>query len=236
MPSDLPKKTVKKTVKKILPAASEPASALTPELSPSHHGLAAITIILIFLAIGCLAAAMLMSQKIKTLSYYGQTVAAQLTASEKKNADLSDNIMTIKTLQELAKKVAAPITVSGDIVWSTYASSNISLQYPSDYTAVKATADFPALTIKSDKGRIEIFRMKDFPRGVRYPAIGATAMGMGGYDAELDANNPKDVLATNIDYTNSSVFPYNIWVYYSDADTQTKAVLDEIVASIKVVK
>lgn len=228
MPSEPLKNTVKKTVKKTLPAA--PALA-APGLSPSHHGLAAITIILIFLAIGCLAAAMLMSQKIKTLSYYGQTVAASLAASQKKNAELSDDIMNIRTLQELAKMAAAPKTVPADIVWATYASPNISLQYPSDYTVVKATAAFPALTIKSPKGRIEIFRMKDFPGGDR----------PWGFEEEItreDFDNyvPHEFKTAAPDPANPKILPYNVWIYYNEGDEATKAVLDQTAASIKVVK
>jgi len=233
MPSAPSKKPVKGTAKKVQPVAAPVLPSAPPVRHRSHHGLLAIAIILVFLTVGCLAAALLMGEKTITITDYAQNLAARLNDSQKQNADLSDEVMNLKTLQELAKKVMAPPAVPADIVWDTYASPNLTLQYPDGYTVVKATAAFPALTIKSDKGSIEIFRMKDFPQGVRYPACGGSAMSMS--DAEIDVNCPKDILTTNIDYTNSSVFPYNVWVYHGN-DTQTKAVLDEIVASIKVIK
>jgi hypothetical protein len=234
MPSTPLKKTVKRTVKKVQPVAAPVLPSAAPVTHRSHHGLIAIAVILIFLTIGCLAAALLMGEKTKAVTDYAQALADRLTEAQRQNADLSGEVTDLKTLQALSKKAIAPAQVPIDIVWDTYSSPNLSLQYPDGYTVVKATNAFPALTIKSDKGRIEIFRMKDFPSGVRDAGCGASATGMS--DVEIDSNCPKDMLTTGVDYTNSNVFPYNLWLYYGNADTQTKAVLDEIVASIKVAK
>ncbi len=230
MPSTLPKKYVRKTAK---PAAVEPAGAVLPAAERSHHGLAAVTIILLFLTVGCLAAATLISTKMKTVQIYAQTLAAQLGEAQQRNSDLTDQLTTIKTLQDLAKRVALPTSTPApaNVAWDTYASPNISLQYPDGYTVTKATSAFPALTIKSQQGRIEIFRMKDFPGGDRpfgFEDANVT-------QADLDNYIPKE-FKTAPNPADPKVAPYNVWVYYGTGDTATKALLDQAAATIKVVK
>jgi hypothetical protein len=227
MPGDLAKKPVRRAVKKI-----QPATVPAPAADPSRHGLATVTLILLFLTIGCLAAATLMTEKTRAVMDYAQGIAAQLNDSQKQNADLVEQITNLRTLQALAKKVMAPPGVPADIVWDTYASKNLSLQYPDGYTVVKATAAFPVLTIKSDKGRIEIFRMKDFPGGDRPFGFDDATVSQ----ADLDNYVPKEFESAAPNPANPKIDPYNVWVYYGTGDDATKAILDQAVDTINMVK
>ncbi len=228
MPRSLPKRSAKKKIA----APVAPAGRIL-EMKPSrmgwHHGLALGTVILIVVAIGAIAAAVLEYRNLAPAVKYAQNASNRIDELSKQNSDLSQQLTDLRTVNQLAAK-----SPPADIVLDTYTSPNLSLQYPDGYTVVKATASFPALTIKSDKGRLEIFRMKDFPGGIRPAGCGATAMGMS--DEDIDKYCPKDMLTTGIDDTNSKVFPYNVWLYYNYADQQTKAIFDQIVASIKVIK
>jgi|GEM_PF-4165911 len=226
MPNVLPKKPTKRAVKQIqLP---------TPVLQKnhSHHGLATIAIILLFLTVGCLAAATLMSEKTSAVMTYAQNLAVRLAESQKQNADLVDQLTNFKTLQALAKKVMAPPAVPADMVWDAYASPNLTLQYPDGYAVVKATNAFPALTIKSDKGRIEIFRAKDFPGGDRVFGLKDPIV----TQDEIDNNIPKEFKTASLAPENSKVQPYSVWIYYGTGDETTKAILDQAVGTIKVAK
>ena len=208
------------------------AEAVLPAKNRSHHGLAAITVILVFLTAGCLAAVTLVSEKMKTVEVYAQDVAAQLGESQQRNSDLTDQLTTIKTLQALAKRAAMPAAAPPvDVVWATYSSSNITVQYPAGYIAVKATSAFPVLTLKGGNGRIEIFRMKDFPNGERPFGIKSADV----TQADIDNYIPKELRsATN--QADPKVVPYSVWVYYGSGDDAAKAVLDQAVASLKVTK
>jgi len=230
MPSTLPKKYLKKPTKQAAASVDPPVAALSVK-EPAHHGLVAVTMILIFLTVGCLAAATLISAKMKTVQAYAQTLAAQLGDAQQRNSDLTDQLTTIKTLQALAKKVALPASVPSNTVWDTYASPNISLQYPDGYSVVKATAAFPVLAIKSDRGMIEIFRMKDFPGGDRPFGFADANV----TQAELDNYIPKEFKSAP-NPADPKIVPYSVWVYYTAGDEAAKAVLDQAVASIKVVK
>ena len=239
MPSSLPKKSAKRAVKKTMsdvPAvgSKEAARILEMRTLPDHkrHGLATAVLILVFLTLGCLAAATLMSEKVNTVVGYAQGLAARLGAAQQQNADLRGQLADIKTMQELATKVMAPPVVPSSLVWNTYTSPNLSLQYPDGYTVVKATNSFPALTIKGDQGRIEIFRMKDFPGGDR--SFGLANINVG--QSDLDQNIPKEFKSAAPDPSVPNGQPYSVWVYYGTGDAATKAVLDQMVGSIKVVK
>jgi hypothetical protein len=163
---------------------------------------------------------------------YAQALADRLTEAQKQNADLSGEVMDLKTLQALSKKAIAPLEVPVDIVWDTYSSPNLSLQYPDGYAVVKATNAFPALTIKSDAGRIEIFRAKDFPGGDRSFGLKDPIV----TQSETDNNIPKEFKTAMTSPTDSKVQPYSVWIYYGAGDDATKAVLDQAAASIKVAK
>jgi hypothetical protein len=227
MASTLPKKAAKRAVKQDQTAVQPPPALKTG----THHGLATVTLILLFLTIGCVAAAALMSEKTKTLVDYASSLATQLDRSQKQSADLTEEVANLKTLQILSKKVISPAVPPIDIVWKTYSSPNISIQYPDSYTVVKATSSFPALTIKSDKGRIEIFRMKDFPGGDRPFGFEDASVSQG----ELDNYIPKEFKSA-ANSTDSKVTPYSVWIFYGTGDEETKAVLDQAVSTIKVTK
>jgi hypothetical protein len=230
MPSTLPKKIVKRSVKQAaVPEVS--AAAVLPVKDQSHHGMAAVTIILLFLTVGCLAAATLISEKMKTVEVYAQTLAAQLGEAQQQNSDLTDQLTTVKTLQALAKKIAMPVTPPVDTIWDTYASPNISLQYPDGYAVIKATSAFPVLTIKSEQGRIEIFRMKDFPNGDRPFGFADANV----TQADLDNYIPKEFKSAP-NPADPKIVPYSVWVYYGTGDEAAKAVLDQAVGTIKVAK
>jgi len=232
MPSTLPKKYLKKPAKQVV-SPVDLSGAPSSAKEQAHHGLAAVTIILLFLTVGCLAAATLISAKMKTVQAYAQTLAAQLGDAQQRNSDLTDQLTTIKTLQDLAKRVAVPASTPApaNIVWDTYASPNISLQYPDGYSVVKASSAFPALTIKSGQGRIEIFRMKDFPGGDRPFGFEDAS----GTQADLDNYVPKE-FKTASNSADPKIAPYNVWIFYGTGDEATKALLDQAVASIKVTK
>lgn len=207
---------------------------MRPAAGKKHHGLLIFCTILIFLVIGCLAAAFLMSEKLKSVLAYADDAAARLAASEQQKNDISEQLNNIKTLNSLAAKVTAPAASLSDVVWDTYSSANLSMQYPDGYTVVKATSGFPALTIKSDKGKIEIFREKDFPGGSRM-------LGFSGDDprppqAEIDEYIPKEFNSAPALSPDSKIQPYSVWVYYGTGDEATKAILDQAVSTIKVVK
>jgi hypothetical protein len=231
MPSAMPKKPVKRTVKKIQ-TPIEPVIVAAPVVERPPHGLATATLILIFLTIGCLAAATLMSVKIKSIAGYAQNLAVELNDSRAQNTDMAGQVADLKTLQTLAKKLIAPPAVPADLVWDTYASPNLSLQYPNGYTVVKATTAFPALTIQSEKGRIEIFRMKDFPGGDRPFGFEDTNV----TQAELDQYIPKEFKLAAPEPADPKISPYSVWIYYGVGDEATKAILDQAVGTIKVVK
>ena len=232
MPSAPLKKTVKRTAKKVQFVAAPVLPSAAPVTHRSHHGLIAIAVILIFLTIGCLAAALLMGEKTKAVTDYAQALADRLTEAQKQNADLSDEVMDFKTLQALSKKAIAPAQVPIDIVWDTYSSPNLSLQYPDGYAIVKATNAFPALTIKSDKGRVEIFRAKDFPGGDRSFGLKDPIVTQN----EIDNNITKEFKTAMTSPTDSKVQPYSVWIYYSAGDDATTAVLDQAAGTIKVAK
>jgi len=224
----MPSAPLKKTVKRKSPVAPPAA----PVRHQTHHGLIAIAVILIFLTIGCLAAALLMSEKTTAAVGYAQALADRLTEAQRQNADLSNEVMDFKTLQALSKKAIAPAQVPIDIVWDTYSSPNLSLQYPDGDAVVKATNAFPVLTIKSDKGRIEIFRAKDFPGGDRPFGLKDPIVTQN----EIDNNIPKEFKTAMTSPTDSKVQPYSVWIYYNAGDAATKAVLDQAVGTIKVAK
>lgn len=233
MPRSLAKKATKKKAE--APVVQEPAIpagkilTMKESISPRHHGLAVGFLILLFLVVGCLSAAFLMSQKMKETFSVASLTYAQLAVSEKQKADLREQLDNLRTLRDLSNRIA-PAVVPSDVTWETYASSNLSIQYPRGYEVVKASSSFPALTIKSDKGRIEIFRMKDFPNGDRPFGFEDADVSQ----AELDQYIPKEFKSAAA--ADPKAKPYSVWIYYGDGDETTKALLDQAVSSIKVLK
>lgn len=103
----------------------------------------------------------------------------------------------------------------------TYSSEEYSLKYPQGYTVTMATQSFPALTIeKARNKRVEIFQMEDF---------GDRPWGFGGTETqeEIDGYVPKETLSVG-----TGDKKYDVWLFYSKNDTQTKKELETLVNSI----
>jgi len=227
MPSSLSPKPVRRVAKKSVPVSvpqNEPQIKTMP--MAKHHGLLVGNIILVFLVIGCLSAAFLMSEKMKTAVFFANDAAARLAASEKDKSELEEQLRNIKVLNNLANKITVPVASSSEIIWNTYESPNLLFKYPEGYTVTKEKS-IPFFTIKGEKGRIEIFRMKDF---------GDRPFGFEDGDmtrAEFDQYVPQKMITTP---ANQKVEPYNVWIFYGIDDSATKALLEEVVSSIKVIK
>lgn len=239
MPRPLSQKPVKRATKKMLPA-SVPAPSVSGEKieiktmpMAKHHGLLVGNIILVFLVIGCLSAAFLMSEKMKASILVASDAAARLSLSEKGKEELQEELRNIKTLNSLASKVAATDAFSKTIEWETYTSPKLSLQYPRGYEVVK---DDPYLTlvIKNNEARIEIFRYKDFPGDDR--VLGFSGDEPAPSQTEIDDYIPKAYSDVPVLSADSKIEPYTVWVFYKTGDEGAKAILEQVVSSIKVLK
>lgn len=105
----------------------------------------------------------------------------------------------------------------------TYSSEKYSFKYPQGYTVTLATQSFYALTIeKARNKRVEIFQMKDF---------GDRPWGFGGTETqeEIDGYVPKETLSVG-----TGDKQYDVWLFYSENDSQTKSEVKAIVDSIVV--
>lgn len=114
-----------------------------------------------------------------------------------------------------------PLTISSDL--ETYSSEKYSFQYPNGYSVTIPTQSFPAFTIeKARNKRVEIFQMNDF---------GDRPWGFEGTETqeEIDGYVPKETLTVG-----SSAKQYDVWLYYSENDSQTKNELKAIFDSIVV--
>jgi len=99
----------------------------------------------------------------------------------------------------------------------TYSSEKYSFVYPKKYIITLPNQSFPALTVeKAKNARVEIFQMNDF---------GDRPWGFEGTESqeEIDSYSPKETLTVGIDDKK-----YNVWLYYSDNDNQTKEELKAI--------
>lgn len=226
------KKSVKRTArtlsnKKIVPQ-SEPVGRIL-EMKPSrigmHHGLTLGTIILVLVAVGSLAAVTLEYWKMNAAITSANDANSKLAKAMTQNDDLAQRLKAAETINALSVKNSPK-----EIVLKEYTSSNLSLNYPVDYTVEKATNNFPVLTIKSDKGRIEIFRMKDFFGGER------TVVGSEDTEGDVDGSAPKEQLLVGTDLADSRIQPYNAWLYYETSDDEAKTALEKIAASVKVLR
>lgn len=104
----------------------------------------------------------------------------------------------------------------------TYSSEKYSFNYPNGYAVTLATQSFPALTVEKTRNkRVEIFQMKDF---------GDRPWGFEGTETqeEIDGYVPKEQLTVG-----AGDKKYDVWLYYSENDSQTKkevkAIFDSIV-------
>jgi hypothetical protein len=111
-----------------------------------------------------------------------------------------------------------PSTQSG---LETYSSEIFSFNYPNGYAITLPTQSFPALTIeKARNERVEIFQMKDF---------GNRPWGFSGSETQEDIDGylPKETLTVGIGEKQ-----YDVWLFYSESDSQIKEELKVIFDSI----
>jgi Ulp1 family protease len=105
----------------------------------------------------------------------------------------------------------------------TYSSEKYTFTYPSDYTITLPDVSFPVLTIeKASNKRMEIFQMKDF---------GDRPFGFTGEETqeEIDGYLPKERLTVG-----TGENQYNVWLFFSKGDRQTKEDLNLILESIEI--
>lgn len=177
--------------------------------------------LLALIAVGSLTACAFAFQKLTLALAFADAANSELAKTGAENADLKNRVMDFETLNALSKRTQVTALPS-DLVWTEYISKNLSLRYPQGYEVIKASGSFPALTIKGDKGRVEIFRMKDF-----------------GGSREVDSGDnglPQEALMVGAPLEQSAVQPYDAWIYYAEKDEQAKAIFDAIAASVKALR
>jgi hypothetical protein len=220
--------------KRILKTKTPPATPVgrVLEMKPSrmgmHHGLTLGTIILFVVVAGSLTFAGLEYKKADSASAAAQSAVIKLAQSAAQNVDLAQRLKDNEALNALAAKAPPK-----EIFLKTYSSPNLSLDYPEDFTIVKATNDFPVLTINNKIGGVLIFRSKDFSNPVPqdYSIIDKAMAGTNFYGDNFT------VAKTTISVPdNPKAAPYDVWTVNGINDAAAKAVLDKIVASIKVIK
>ena len=214
----------KKTAKRLASIKSDTAPAgRILEMRPARQrGYPPFALILLFVAVAGITAAVLSFQKMSVAVAYADRAGAQLSDAKILASDLRTKVADLETLQTLAAKKQEPLAISPDQTWLEYSSKNIALQYPSGFTLQKATSAFPALTISGPEGKIEIFRMADFG-GKRPVGSGNDVL-------------PKESLLVGTAPEDSRIQPYDAWLYYDAGDDAAKAELEAIAASVKALK
>ena len=101
----------------------------------------------------------------------------------------------------------------------TYSSDQYTLQYPKSYSIQEPTQSDPVLTLKGDKGRVEIFNKNDFDIERIH---GYSSSGEEIYESEYV---PKEKLNKD-DFT--------IWLFYQQDDKQTRNECTNIYKSLKI--
>ena len=96
--------------------------------------------------------------------------------------------------------------------------SDISFDYPITYSVEPGSKSFPVTTVRGESGRIEIFKISDFEDR----PFGFTG---GETQEDIDQYVPKEDFQVN---------GYDVWLFYSEQDTETQQELQDIVESIKV--
>jgi hypothetical protein len=217
MKRSLPKKPARKSAKKAVPAGRILEMRPVPPKKPFAPGV----FLLALVAVASLAACAFALEKLGAALAYAEEARMTVAKTSEENAELKGRMTDLKTIEELSKKSAPPAIPSG-LTWKEYSSKNLTLMYPETFEVVKATASFPALSIKSDKGRVEIFRMNDFG--------GSRKVGTG------DEGLPKEAMIAGVPLEQSAIQPYDVWIYHAPGDEQSKAVFSAIANSIKAVK
>jgi hypothetical protein len=178
-------------------------------------------IVILIIAVAGVTASVLSLKRMSETVFYADRAVEQLAAIKARAADLENQVTDFETLQILNAKDAKPPIPSPDQTWTSYSSKNLSLQYPPGFEIVKATAVFPALTIKNSKGSLEIFRMKDFG---------------GKREIGSDDRLPKTSSLVGTVLEDSRIQPYDAWFYYEAGDDATMAMLEGIAASVKALR
>jgi len=182
----------------------------------------AFAIMLLFIAVAGITVAVLSFQRMSDALAYADRTGTELAASRAEAKELKYKVSDLQTLQTLSAKSVAPSILVPDSSWLSYSSPNLSLQYPPGFSVKKATASFPALTIESGAGKIEIFRLKDFD--------GERSVGMG------ENSLPKGSMMVGTELQDSRIQPYDAWLYYRADDAATKSALEAIAASVKALR
>jgi hypothetical protein len=208
-----------KTKKSRSAAKLAPVGSILEMRPVRHNNYFPFVIILLFIAVAGITVAVLSFQKMSAALVYVNQTDEALAAAKSRADSLRGQITDLKALQFLASKKAEPPFVAPDQTWPTYSSKNLTLQYPADFEVVKATSSFPALTIKGSTGKIEIFRLADFD--------GKREVGRD------DESLPKETLLVGTALEDSSIQPYDAWLYYGAGDNAAKATLKAIAASVK---
>jgi len=109
----------------------------------------------------------------------------------------------------------------------TYSSNDYSFTYPSDYTITLPSQSFPALTVKkANNMKLELFQISDFPGGDRPVGFTGTET-----QEEVDGYASKELLTVG-----TGNRKYDVFLYYSESDSQTQDELKRIFESISIKK
>lgn len=127
-----------------------------------------------------------------------------------------------KTPEKITQKLE---TASNQIGWKEYTNEVLAFTYPPEYSITEpGPGTLNAITVaKANTKRLEIFQLKNFPDGDR-PWGFETEM----TQEDLDGYVPKEFLKITVGKE-----IYDVWLYYSAADTETKAELHRIADSLK---
>lgn len=108
----------------------------------------------------------------------------------------------------------------------TYSSNKYSFQYPQNYSIEEPTESLPALVVKGEKGRIEIFKNTDFTDPV--------SKALGERSHEYSSSGVEEFESQYVPKEKLKVNDYDIWIFYLAPDDQTKNELNNIVKSITI--
>jgi len=107
-----------------------------------------------------------------------------------------------------------------------YSSDKYSFKYPSTYLIKEANEFFPALTVKGNKGRIEIFNKNDFQDPL------SLALGERAHD--YSSSGLEEFEAEYVPKNKYKKGEFGIWLFYKENDKTTKKELQDIFKSIKI--
>jgi hypothetical protein len=112
----------------------------------------------------------------------------------------------------------------GSTNFQTYSSSKYTFVYPKSYSIEEPTESLPALIVRGEKGRIEIFKNADFPDPV--------SKTLGERSHEYSSSGIEEFESQYVPKEKLKVNDYDIWTFYLENDEPTKNELNKIVKSI----